>query len=389
MRIGLMVDVYKPFVSGVTFFVAQHKRALEALGHKVFVFTLGHVDYEDEEPHVYRSPAIPLTQTGYQFGFVYSRLARRKVGTMDVLHAQQPFISGSLALAYGRRYGVPVLFTNHSRYAEVASHYLPLLPGGVSEALLEAYLPWFANQCQAVTAPTQAVRRLLRELGVTVRVPVIPNGVELGSFRSPAGGRTRASLGLPDGARVAIYVGRVAPEKNLPFLLRAFARVYRQLPQAWLLVVGHGPEEDALRDQAHELGIAGRTVFTGQVAYEQVPDYLALADIFVTASLLEVQPLSIIEGLAAGLPALAIASDAVSDTLTDGVNGLLTAYSCEDFAARWADLLADGALRARLAANARQSSEKYDVQRTAAQMAGLYQEIVQEYRARQALQVEA
>jgi 1,2-diacylglycerol 3-alpha-glucosyltransferase len=108
MRIGLLADVYKPFMSGVTNFVSQHKQALEALGHKVFVFTLGHLDYEDEELHIYRSPAIPVTETGYQFGFVYSRLARRKVKTMDILHAQQPFISGSLAVTYGKRYGLPI-----------------------------------------------------------------------------------------------------------------------------------------------------------------------------------------------------------------------------------------------------------------------------------------
>lgn len=380
MRIGLLVDVYKPFVSGVTHFVSQHKRALESLGHKVFVFTLGHTDYEDEELHVYRSPALPLTETGYQFGFVYSRLARRKVKTMDVLHAQHPFISGSLALTYGRRYGLPVIFTNHTRYVTLAQHYAPPLASDVSAALLEAYLPWFANQCQVVTAPTQAIRRLLREYGVTVRIPVIPNGVELSSFRAPPRLQTRAALGLPDEARVAVYVGRVAPEKNLPFLLRAFARVRRQLPAAYLLLVGHGPEEDDLREQAAELDIAAHTLFTGRVDYEQVPDYLALADIFVTASVVEVQPLSIIEGLAAGLPAVAIASDAVSDTLTDGYNGLLSTYSSEDFAARWTTLLSDGDLRARLAANVQESSRRYDIHHTAAQMAELYEEVIQEYR---------
>ena len=378
MRIGLLVDVYKPFMSGITNFVSQHKRALEALGHKVFVFTLGHLDHEDEELYVYRSPAIPVTETGYHFGFAYSRLARRKVKTMDLLHAQHPFISGSLAVIYGKRYGVPVVFTNHTRYDKLAPHYVPVLPGGVSEALLEAYLPWFANQCQAVTAPTQAILRLLREYGVTVRMLVIPNGVDLMPFRAPAHLRTRAELGLPDEAKVSVYVGRVAPEKNLPFLLRAFARVRQRLADAYLLVVGYGPEEQHLRDKAKDLGIEGCIVFTGRVPYDQVPDYLAMGDIFVTASLIEVQPLSIIEGLAAGLPVVAIASDAVAGTLTDGDNSLLTTYSNEDFAARWVMLLSDDDLRGRLSANAQASSQQYNIHRTAAQMAELYEEVVEE-----------
>ncbi len=382
MRVGLCIDVYKPFMSGVTNFVSQHKRALEAMGYKVFVFTLGHMDYEDDELYVYRSPAIPLTETGYQFGFAYSRLARRKVRTMDILHTQHPFISGSMAVTYGKRYGIPVIFTNHTRYDKLASYYVPLLPGGVSGALLETYLPWFANQCQAVTVPTLAIHQLLQKYGVTGRMVVIPNGVDLSPFRSPACLRTRGELGLPDEAKVSVYVGRIAPEKNLPFLLRAFAQVCQALPEAYLLLVGYGPEEQALHDRARELGIAHRTVFTGRVPYEQVPDYLALADLFVTASIVDVQPLSIIEGLAVGRPAVAIASDAVADTLVDGHNGLLAAYNSGDLAARWTMVLSDDDLRARLSANARDSSQRYDIHRTSAQMAELYEEVVEEYRRR-------
>jgi 1,2-diacylglycerol 3-alpha-glucosyltransferase len=382
MRVGLCVDVYKPFMSGITNFVSQHKQALEAMGHKVFVFTLGHVDYEDDELYIYRSPAIPLTETGYQFGFAYSRLARRKVGTMDILHTQHPFISGSMAVTYGKRYGIPVIFTNHTRYDKLASYYVPVLPGGVSEALLETYLPWFANQCQAVITPTQAIYQLLRKYGVTGRMVVIPNGVDLSPFRSPVRQRTRAELGLPGEAKVSVYVGRIAPEKNLPFLLRAFAHVCQALPEAYLLLVGYGPEEQVLHDRAKELGIAQRTIFTGRVPYEQVPDYLALADLFVTASIIDVQPLSIIEGLATGLPAVAIASDAVANTLVDGHNGVLAAYNSKDLATRWVMVLSDDDLRARLSANAQDSSQQYDIHRTSAQMAKLYEEVVEEYHGR-------
>jgi glycosyltransferase involved in cell wall biosynthesis len=173
-------------------------------------------------------------------------------------------------------------------------------------------------------------------------------------------------------------VGRVVPEKNLAFLLRAFARVRLKVPAAWLLVVGGGPHERSLHNLAQDLGIAGCTVFTGRAPYAQVPDLLALADLFVTASVVEVQPLSIIEGLAAGLSALAIASDAVTDTLTDGYDSLLADGSCHDYAARWVALLSDDALRARLSANARESSRRYDVRCTAGQMVELYAQVIDE-----------
>jgi glycosyltransferase involved in cell wall biosynthesis len=375
VKIGLLADVYKPFMSGVTHFVAQHKAALEALGHEPFVFTLGHVDYADDEPNVYRSPAIPVTETGYQFGFVYSRQARQRIEEMDLLHVQHPFISGMLAIPYGRR-GIPLIFTSHTRYDKVPQHYMPRMIGGLSAALLEIYLPWFTDHCRAVTAPTRAVCRLLREMGVTVRVPVIPNGVALAPLHRPARRRRRTELGLAAQDRVSVYVGRLAPEKSLPFLLRAFRRVHRKQPQARLLLVGHGPEEESLRRQAAELDLGGAVVFTGRVPYADVPGILTLADLFVTASVVEGQPLSVIEGLAAGLPALAIDSEAVADTVVDGDNGLLAASDLGDFAARWLTLLSDEGLRARLAAGARISSHRYDIRRTAAQMADLYREAI-------------
>ncbi len=57
MRIGMMTDAYKPYVSGVTSYVDVNKRALEKLGHEVYVFTFGDLEYEDDEPRVIRSPA--------------------------------------------------------------------------------------------------------------------------------------------------------------------------------------------------------------------------------------------------------------------------------------------------------------------------------------------
>ena len=125
MRIGQLTEVYKPFVNGVTNFISLHKRVLESWGHKVFVFTLGHEDYEDDELHVIRSPAIPLSDTGYHLSFRFSRRARKKIKTMDVLHVHHPFISGRQAISLGKRYDIPVVFTNHTRTRRPATQLVP------------------------------------------------------------------------------------------------------------------------------------------------------------------------------------------------------------------------------------------------------------------------
>jgi 1,2-diacylglycerol 3-alpha-glucosyltransferase len=365
----MMLDMYKPYISGVTNYVTLNKRVLEAQGHTVFVFTFGADDYPDDELHVVRTPGLPLSvkDTGISINLRYSRAAQRKVRSMDVVHVQHPFLSGQLALRYARARGVPVIFTNHTRYDLYAHHYLPsFIPEAVSQTFLQTYLPSFCQRCDLVIAPSPGIAAVLRDLGVAGEIKVIPNGIELAPFQSPAVTRTRAELGLPPGDIVLMYLGRLGPEKNLAFLLRAFNGVAAACPEVVLALVGDGPETDNLRDQAQKAGLASRVFFLGQVPHEAVPAYLRVADVFVTASETEVHPFSLIEAMAAGLPALGITSPGVGDTIVDEVNGLLSTADLAVFTAKLVRLVMEPELRSRLAEQALVSSYQYDINRTAA-----------------------
>ena len=367
MRIGMMLDMYKPYVSGITTYVSLNKRVLESLGHTVFVFTFGAEDYEDDELHVVRSPGLPLNinDTGFHVSFRYSRPAQRKVRSMDVIHVHHPFLSGPLALRYAKARGIPVIFTNHTRYDLYAHHYLPsIIPDAVGQTVLQTYLPNFCQRCDLVIAPSPGLARVLGELGITADVKIIPNGIDLSPFQNPTRRLTRAEVGLSDDQVVLIYLGRLSPEKNLAFLLRAFNGVASACPSAALLLVGDGPESDNLRDQAQKAGVADRVKFTGQVDYADVPAYLRLADIFVTASETEVHPISLIEALASGLPALGIESPGVGDTIVDGQNGFLSTSDLAVFTAKLVRLVMEPQTRRRLAENAAQSARLYDINRT-------------------------
>ncbi|MBI5829961.1 MAG: glycosyltransferase [Chloroflexi bacterium] len=162
----MLADVYKPHISGVTHYISQNKKALEKWRHKVYVFTLGNESFEDDELYVVRSPAIPLADTGYNLGFRYSRLAQRKLASMDVAHVHHPFISGQLAIRYCRRRNIPVVFTNHTRYDLYAQAYLPMMPGALSESFLQVYMPNFCAACDMVIAPSAGLVKVLRSFGV-------------------------------------------------------------------------------------------------------------------------------------------------------------------------------------------------------------------------------
>lgn len=363
MRIGMLADAYKPHVSGITHYISLSKKYLEKAGHEVFVFTFGGENYQDDEPNIVRSPGFPLIDTGYYINFRYPASVQRLLYTMDVVHVHHPFISGRLALRYCRPKGIPIVFTNHTRYDLYAQAYLPILPEEISETFLKAYLGPFCAACDLVIAPSHGILNVLRHLGVETPVEVIPNGVELAPFRQVLQPVKRNELGFSEENVLLIYAGRLGPEKNLPFLLRAFAATVKAYESARLLIIGDGPERDNLEDRVQYMGIREKVRFVGMVPYAEIPRYLAIGDAFVTASVTEVHPLSVIEAMAAGLPVLGIHSPGVGDIVEEDVTGFLAPE--EDlavFTAKMVRLVAEPETRKMMSKNARHSATKYDIE---------------------------
>jgi 1,2-diacylglycerol 3-alpha-glucosyltransferase len=376
MRIGMLVDVYKPHISGITNYISLNKKFLEKAGHEVFVFTFGDEDYPDDEPNIIRSRGLPVVDTGYYFSFRYRREARKLIYTMDIAHTHHPFLSGSLARRYCGAMGIPVVFTNHTRYDLYTQAYLPRLPDIVGETMLQAYLPSFCRACDMVVSPSKGMRDVLRKFGVDSPIEVVPNGVQLEPYMQDIKPVDRAKFGFSGKDMVLIYVGRLGPEKNLPFLLRAFAGAVRAYENIGLLLVGTGPDKDNLQDRVRSMGIADKVHFTGMVAYQELPRYLAAADAFVTASVTEVHPLSVIEAMAAGLPVLGIHSPGVSDTIEDGVTGLLSEEELAAFTAKMMRMVIEPDRRKEMGRAARKASKVYDIELTSQMMLDRYQMLV-------------
>src|SRR5215211_1833925 len=288
MRIGMMVDTYKPHVSGVTNYIDLNKRALERAGHEVYVFTFGDDEYQDDEPRVLRSPGLPLAGTGFYLSLRYRTKHKKLLQTMDVVHVHHPFLSGRLALNYCRSEHIPIVFTNHSRYDLLAQAYLPLMPDEVSHSLLQAYMPDFCEAVDLVISPSEGMAKILRELEVKGHIEVIPNGVDLQKFHE-AKSFPRSQFGFAEQDILLVYAGRIAPEKNLSFLLQAFAGIAQLIPNLYLLIVGGGKKqfEEELQELVVQLGIASRVRSTGMSSYEDIPAYLSMCDIFVTTSVAE------------------------------------------------------------------------------------------------------
>ena len=169
-----------------------------------------------------------------------------------------------------------------------------------------------------------------QQIGVKKDVNVIPNAVELDDFSperiSPENKAAfRRRYNIPDDVIIACFVGRLGHEKSVDVLLDYWAKTIQPEDKIMRCVIGGGPVQQELEQQAKDLGIDSMVVFTGAVAHDQMPPYYASCDVYITASLSDTNSISMLEGMATGLPVLR-RYDALNenvDQVRNGVNGYI------------------------------------------------------------------
>ena len=372
MRIGMVSATYdQSVVNGAVRMVTLYKEHLEALGHEVFIFTLGEPAETDADVRVIRSPGLRLGGHGYYVSISYTREAQALLQQMDIVHCHHLLMSVELAHRYAH---CPIVYTNHTRYDLYTGTYTPL-PQPAADAIMRQIWPEFTDLADVVIAPSEGVRQVMQEFGVRTRIVVIENGVDLERFLHPRRPRVKADFGLPDSARLLVYVGRLATEKNIEALLTQFAAARELVPDLYLALIGKGPQEAELKEFAAGLNLGEAVHFRGVFPYDEVPDWLAAADGFVTASTSEVHPLTIIEAMATGVPVAAVRSPGISDSVESGVTGYLAANE-DGLDAAIVALMSEPDRTKVMGVAAREASKQFDIYRTVAKTVELYDELL-------------
>jgi glycosyltransferase involved in cell wall biosynthesis len=370
MRIGMVTACYKPVINGVTRMVSQYKEYLETAGHEVTIFTLGDADPNDE-PGVVRSPGLMLGDYGYYLSMRYTNKAQALLQEMDIIHCHHLFMSVEMAHRYGRS---PIVYTNHTRY-DLYTGSVTSLPQPAADAIMRQVWPEFTDYADVVVTPSVSLRDVMLEFGVRRPIELIENGVELRPFHHPTAPLSKTDLNVPETAVLVTYIGRLSPEKDVDILLEQFAIAKDVVPNLHLMVIGQGTSRAELEKQARQLSIADSVLFTGAVEYENVPNYLAAADLFATASVTEVHPLTVIEAMAAGLPVVAISSPGIVDTVQSGRSGLLTTKPAGGLAAALVGLASNLPRRQQMALAARTDSKRFDIVHTIRRTIALYERL--------------
>jgi len=367
MRIVLFTECYRPIQNGVVAAVEALTFALRALGHEVLCVTPTMPGYHEANAFVVRIPSLPLpTPSAYRL--TLPLLSQRRVAPMmrrpSVVHAHSPFVTGWLGFRTARRYGVPLVFTYHTRLEDY-THYVPF-ETRATKRVVSSLTRTYANAADAVIVPTQAMESYLRDLGVTSRIEIVPSGIDVDLFAS---GRRRADVrarfGVTEAQRMVLCVGRLGREKNLELALQTIAALPSEVR---LVIIGDGPHSVALRAAALRGGVADRVHFALELPRAQLPDVYASADAFLFTSTSETQGLVLAEALAAGLPVVAVDTAQTREVL--GEAGSVVAAGPEALA---------HALRAALAGGIRgdaHAARRFERMRIAEQVVAVYDSLL-------------
>ena len=385
LRIGFFTDSYLPATHGVEVSIETFRRNLERAGHQVFVYAPAVPGYTDSNRRVFRLKSIRVIDTPEMrlaFPVVEDGNIRELTQfPLDIVHAHTPFTVGLLGKYIATHQHVPIIYTHHTHYPEYAKAYLKervVLP-----FLAKSLSAWFSNISDAVIAPSPKIRALLRSYGVQKPIYVLPTGIRLQQFRrtrtcARKARALRLRLGIAPVAKVLLFVGRLGREKNIDFVIRAFAELKKMRREVRLVLVGDGPIRDQLKSLVTRLGLKEATIFTGSVAHAEIASYYQAADLFVFSSLTDTQGIVVLEAIASGLPVVALRDEAFTSMVKNGRNGFLLRPDASHalFARRVAALLENQAQRRRFSAASVRIAREFSEEEQARRLTRIYDKCV-------------
>lgn len=379
MNVGIFTNAYHPIVSGVVNAIDAIRIGLSRLGHKLYVVAPDYPGYAGPDDSIIRIPSIRLTRKA-DFPLpivIFSELEKKLAPlSLDLIHTQHPFLLGSAAEKWTAQKNIPLVFTFHTQY-EIYLHYAPFfIPPSLAKRYIRKIVSDHIRRADAVVVPAASILPVVAEYGGGGKSHLIPNAVDTEKFSRGDGERIRARHHLQN-KKILIFVGRMAREKNLSFLLAAFKIIHEAAPETALMLAGGGPDFEKLEKEARRIGLSC-VIFTGMVPYSEIPDYLKAADLFVMTSTSEVKPLSLLESMAAGLPIIAVRAPGAQDTVTDGSDGILIDENIEKFAKTILDVLKDPKTIETMRKNARAKAMTFGIDEFGKKLETLYAGLVRE-----------
>lgn len=344
MKILFISDVYFPRINGVSTSIRTFVEQMQNLGHTVHLIAPDYaVQTEDENwikriaaRSIYFDPEDKLIKYGAAMQLLPA-LAQEKY---DIIHVHTPFVAHYLGLKLAAKLNIPCIETYHTFFEDYLHHYLPWMPKSFARGLARMISKRQCNAVDAIVAPSNPMLDVLRGYGVHVASEVIPTGLQDNSFKAADGQAFRKKYDIALDRPMLLYVGRVAFEKNIDFLLEMTKILIEKQPDVLLVVTGEGPAEASLHKLAQTLNIEYNVKFIGYLDRNtELNSCYESADVFVFASKSETQGLVILEAMAQSTPVVAIAELGTASILIEGKGALIAPVNTLIFAEKVHQLL--------------------------------------------------
>ena len=378
MRVLFVSDVYFPRVNGVSTSIRTFRQDLATCGVETVLVapsypTIGAHD----EPGVLRvaSGAVPgdPEDRRMRWGALTRTLDSLPRDEFDLVHIHTPFIAHYAGARFARRTRIPCVATYHTFFEEYAQHYVPAMPRWMGRYLARAFTRSQCDDVQTLIAPSEPMRDVLLEYGVATPIHVLPTGLPADRFAAGDGARFREQSGLPLDRPLMTYIGRVAHEKNIDFLIQVFIQVRQSVPNAMLVIAGEGPARESLRQRVAALKLEADVFFAGYLDRNTaLLDCYAAANVFAFASRTETQGLVLLEAMAQGTAVVSTAELGTRSILKPDCGALVVPESRDEFAAAVVRVLQDPQLQKDLGERGRVYARNWSSASMARRLAELY-----------------
>ncbi|MCP5419814.1 MAG: glycosyltransferase family 1 protein [Gammaproteobacteria bacterium] len=358
LRISVVTETYPPEVNGVAMTMEHMVKGLLARGHRVQLIRPrqfpNETDSHQGNLQIVPQPGFTLPfYRAVKVGFPASRALQRcwRADPPDVVHVATEGPLGRSALSSAKRLHLPASSSFHTNFHSYSRHY----GFGMLAKPIIGYLRRFHNRTSCTLVATEELAKQLRELGFR-RTRILSRGVDTRLFKpTQRSDALRRTWGVADDDPVLLYVGRLAAEKNLDLVIRAFQAIHTRVPRARLVLVGDGPLREALASRCPQ------AIFRGMRLGEELATHYASADIFLFPSLTETFGNVTLEAMASGLAVVAFDYAAARQHLEQGHSGLLAPVAdAAAFIAAACDLVAAPKRWSRMGEAARLAVEPFD-----------------------------
>jgi len=368
LNIAMFTNNYLPFIGGVPISITRLTKGLRKRGHNVVIFAPRYPLKTLEDANVLRCNLLIYFKTK-PFDFPIVNIFSPKIEKdflcqdFDVIHVHHPFWMGSKGLEIGKKYGIPVILTYHTRLEKYA-HNLPFLKQTFENIVSHNLIRIFSQKCDAILAPTNSAKKYLANIGVSRDKTVLPTGLDFDFYNNI----DLHCINLihkkyrVQNEVILCSVSRLTKEKNIYFLLNGIKRIKDNSSVPFkCIIIGDGPEKQNILETIEDQCLQDTVLLLGSVSPQEVCQYYMASDIFVFSSQSETQGMVILEAMAGKCAVVAIRSSGIDDMIHNEYNGFKTKADLDLWSKKVIYLMENPKILKEMSQNAYDFSNKFSL----------------------------